>query len=184
MIKPSELTWDQIVQVGSGTLGGNYLRCFWWPVALAEEVKDIPVPVKILGEELVLFRDLSGELTLLGATARTAGLRSNTASFKPRGFAAPTTAGVTTGAAESSTAPPSRSRPRPTFSIRGIRQKNWAGLSSPTWERIKRTRRRCRDTMCWFRTAIGSSNEATAIPAKLTTAIGCRAWRIPRTPRT
>jgi phenylpropionate dioxygenase-like ring-hydroxylating dioxygenase large terminal subunit len=36
-------------------------------VALAEEVKDIPVPVKILGEELVLFRDLSGELTLLGA---------------------------------------------------------------------------------------------------------------------
>jgi phenylpropionate dioxygenase-like ring-hydroxylating dioxygenase large terminal subunit len=67
VIKPSELTWDQIVQVGSGTPGGNYLRCFWWPVALAEEVKDIPVPVKILGEELVLFRDLSGELTLLGA---------------------------------------------------------------------------------------------------------------------
>jgi len=66
MIKPSELTWDQIVQVGPGTLGGNYLRCFWWPVALAEEVKDIPVPVKLLGEELVLFRDLSGELALLG----------------------------------------------------------------------------------------------------------------------
>jgi len=67
MIKPSDLTWDQIVRVGSGTPGGNYLRCFWWPVALADEVKDIPVPVKILGEELVLFRDLSGELTLLGA---------------------------------------------------------------------------------------------------------------------
>ena len=67
MIKPSDLTWDQIVRVGSGTPGGNYLRCFWWPVALADEVKDIPVPVKILGEELVLFRDLSGELALLGA---------------------------------------------------------------------------------------------------------------------
>ena len=67
MIKPSELTWDQIVQVGPGTLGGNYLRSYWWPVALAEEVKDIPVPVKILGEELVLFRDLSGALVLLGA---------------------------------------------------------------------------------------------------------------------
>jgi len=124
MIKPSELTWDQIVQVGSGTPGGNYLRCFWWPVALAEEVKDIPVPVKILGEELVLFRDLSGELTLLEPTARTAGLRSNTALFKPRGFAAPTTAGAMTGAAGLSTGPPSRSRPHPTFSIRGIRQKN------------------------------------------------------------
>jgi phenylpropionate dioxygenase-like ring-hydroxylating dioxygenase large terminal subunit len=67
MIKPSELTWDDVVRVGPGTPGGNYLRCFWWPVALEEEVKDIPVPVKILGEELVLFRDLSGKLTLLGA---------------------------------------------------------------------------------------------------------------------
>ena len=67
MIKPSELSWDQVVRVGPDTLGGNYLRCFWWPVALAEEVKDIPVPVNVLGEELVLFRDLSGELVLLGA---------------------------------------------------------------------------------------------------------------------
>lgn len=67
MIKPSEITWDDVVRVGAGTLGGEYLRCFWWPVALAEEVRDIPVPVKLLGEELVLFRDLSGRLTLLGA---------------------------------------------------------------------------------------------------------------------
>ena len=67
MIKPSEITWDDVVRVGAGTLGGEYLRCFWWPVALAEEVKDIPVPVKLLGEELVLFHDLSGRLTLLGA---------------------------------------------------------------------------------------------------------------------
>jgi nitrite reductase/ring-hydroxylating ferredoxin subunit len=67
MIKSSELTWDDVVRVGPGTLGGNYLRCFWWPVALSEEVRDIPVPVKVLGEELVLFRDLSGQLALLGA---------------------------------------------------------------------------------------------------------------------
>jgi phenylpropionate dioxygenase-like ring-hydroxylating dioxygenase large terminal subunit len=67
MIKPSDLTWDDVTRVGAGTLGGNYLRCFWWPVALSEEVKDIPMPVKVLGEQLVLFRDLSGELVLLGA---------------------------------------------------------------------------------------------------------------------
>jgi phenylpropionate dioxygenase-like ring-hydroxylating dioxygenase large terminal subunit len=66
MIKPSELTWDDVVRVGPGTLGGNYLRSFWWPVALSEEVTDIPVPVKLLGEELVLFRDLAGALVLLG----------------------------------------------------------------------------------------------------------------------
>ncbi len=67
MIKASDLSWDDVVRVGPGTLGGQYLRSFWWPVALSEEVKDIPVPVKILGEELVLFRDLSGHLVLLDA---------------------------------------------------------------------------------------------------------------------
>src|SRR5262245_6316995 len=66
MIKARELSWDDIVRVGPGTLGGNYLRRFWWPVALSEEVKDIPLPVDALGEELVLFRDLSGRLALLG----------------------------------------------------------------------------------------------------------------------
>ncbi len=67
MIKASELSWDDVVRVGPGTPGGEYLRCFWWPVALTEEVKDIPAPVNVLGEELVLFRDLSGQLSLLEA---------------------------------------------------------------------------------------------------------------------
>jgi hypothetical protein len=31
MIRPSELSWDEVVRVGPGTLGGNYLRCFWCP---------------------------------------------------------------------------------------------------------------------------------------------------------
>jgi len=65
VVKASELSWDDVVRVGPGTPGGNYLRSFWWPVALLEEVKEIPVPVDILGEELVLFRDLSGQLALL-----------------------------------------------------------------------------------------------------------------------
>lgn len=67
MIKAADLSWDDVVRVGPGTLGGNYLRSFWWPVALSEEIKDIPVPVRILGEELVLFRDLSGHLVMLDA---------------------------------------------------------------------------------------------------------------------
>jgi phenylpropionate dioxygenase-like ring-hydroxylating dioxygenase large terminal subunit len=65
VVKASELTWDDVVRVGPGTPGGNYLRSFWWPVATSEELKDIPVPVDILGEELVLFRDLSGHVALL-----------------------------------------------------------------------------------------------------------------------
>lgn len=64
-MEASSLTWDDVVRVGPGTPGGNYLRRFWWPVALSEEIKDVPVPVNILGEELVLFRNLSGRMGLL-----------------------------------------------------------------------------------------------------------------------
>ncbi|MBL0419663.1 Rieske 2Fe-2S domain-containing protein [Ramlibacter sp. AW1] len=55
----------ELTQVGRGTPCGEYLRRFWHPVALAAEVKDLPVPITILGEELVLFRDRMGRLGLL-----------------------------------------------------------------------------------------------------------------------
>src|SRR5215831_13271011 len=109
MIKASELTWEDVVRVGAGTLGGNYLRSFWWPVALAEEVRNIPVPVKLLGEELVLFRDLSGRLTLLGAHCSHRRLSLGTGIFKPTEFAVPTMAGATITADELSTARRNRS---------------------------------------------------------------------------
>ena len=56
---------DEMTQVGPGTPGGDYLRCFWHPVYLANKLGDLPVAVKILGEELVLFRDHSNTLGLV-----------------------------------------------------------------------------------------------------------------------
>jgi len=41
------------------------MRRFWMPVAMTEEVGELPALVKVLGEELVLFRDLSGRYGLL-----------------------------------------------------------------------------------------------------------------------
>jgi phenylpropionate dioxygenase-like ring-hydroxylating dioxygenase large terminal subunit len=57
-----------ITATGPGTPGGALMRCYWHPVALAEELPTdgVPIPVKILGEELVLFRDDHGRLGLLG----------------------------------------------------------------------------------------------------------------------
>ena len=55
----------ELSQVGPGTPGGEFLRRFWHPIAMASEVQDLPVPVRILGEDLVLFRNLSGGLGLL-----------------------------------------------------------------------------------------------------------------------
>src|SRR5437867_12110816 len=55
----------ELTQFGPGTPCGEYLRRFWQPVGLSAELKDLPKPVAIMGEELVLFRDGNGQVGLL-----------------------------------------------------------------------------------------------------------------------
>ena len=55
----------ELTHTGPGTPCGEYFRRFWMPVAMSEELGERPVLVRVLGEELVLFRDLSGRLGLL-----------------------------------------------------------------------------------------------------------------------
>ena len=57
-----------ITLTGPGMPGGALLRSYWHPVALANELSQdgAPLPIKILGEELVLFRDDRGRPGLLG----------------------------------------------------------------------------------------------------------------------
>jgi nitrite reductase/ring-hydroxylating ferredoxin subunit len=55
----------ELTQVGPGTPGGEYLRRFWQPVAFARDVADAPLRVRILGEDLVVFRDRSGRVGVL-----------------------------------------------------------------------------------------------------------------------
>ncbi len=54
-------------EVGPGTPCGNLLRRYWMPIAaLSEITEDRPTKrVRLLGENLVLFRDLSGRYGLL-----------------------------------------------------------------------------------------------------------------------
>jgi hypothetical protein len=54
-----------LAQVGPGTPCGELLRRYWHPVALAESVQSAPRKVRILGEDLVLFRDRKGRAGLL-----------------------------------------------------------------------------------------------------------------------
>jgi len=49
-----------MTQVGPGTPGGEYLRRFWHPIEFSEELKDLPKRIRILGEDLVLFRSRAG----------------------------------------------------------------------------------------------------------------------------
>jgi nitrite reductase/ring-hydroxylating ferredoxin subunit len=63
--RPVQTNDLELFQVGPGTKGGEYLRRFWHPFILVSELGDTPKLVKLLGEELVLFRDQGGRLGLL-----------------------------------------------------------------------------------------------------------------------
>ena len=57
-----------LTETGPGTPGGALLRRYWQPVGLSEEihVDSAPKPVRILSENLVLYRDEHGSAGLLG----------------------------------------------------------------------------------------------------------------------
>jgi phenylpropionate dioxygenase-like ring-hydroxylating dioxygenase large terminal subunit len=50
----------RLTEVGRGTPMGELLRRYWHPVGLAADAGATPRPVKVLGEELILFRDGQG----------------------------------------------------------------------------------------------------------------------------
>jgi 5,5'-dehydrodivanillate O-demethylase len=56
---------ERLTRVGPGTPAGEMLRRYWWPVWFSEPVADRPVPVRLLGEDLILFRDGAGKAGLL-----------------------------------------------------------------------------------------------------------------------
>lgn len=58
---------DYLTRVGPGTAAGNLLRRYWHPVGVASELSaERPKKrVRILGENLVLFRDKRGKIGLL-----------------------------------------------------------------------------------------------------------------------
>jgi phenylpropionate dioxygenase-like ring-hydroxylating dioxygenase large terminal subunit len=59
---------EQITRVGKGTPMGDVMRRYWMPILLGWELAEPdcdPVRVRVLGEDLVAFRDTSGRLGLL-----------------------------------------------------------------------------------------------------------------------
>jgi len=59
---------ERLTQVKAGTPVGDLLRRYWYPIAAVTELARHPTKfVKILGEELVLFKDPQGKLGLIDA---------------------------------------------------------------------------------------------------------------------
>jgi phenylpropionate dioxygenase-like ring-hydroxylating dioxygenase large terminal subunit len=60
---------ELLTRVGPGTAMGQLMRCYWIPALLSEEIPiadGAPVRVRLLGEDLVAFRDSDGRVGLLG----------------------------------------------------------------------------------------------------------------------
>jgi phenylpropionate dioxygenase-like ring-hydroxylating dioxygenase large terminal subunit len=55
----------ELSHVGPDTPCGEYLRRYWQPICFSDELKDLPHRVRILGEDLVAFRDRRGTVGLL-----------------------------------------------------------------------------------------------------------------------
>jgi len=56
-----------LTEVGPGTPMGNLLRRYWHPVGLASHATETPREVRVLGEDLILFRDKTGRPELVHA---------------------------------------------------------------------------------------------------------------------
>jgi nitrite reductase/ring-hydroxylating ferredoxin subunit len=62
--KPGTINRDY-TETGPGTKMGELLRRYWQPVALSSEATNRPTQVRVLSEDLILFRDGSGKPGLL-----------------------------------------------------------------------------------------------------------------------
>lgn len=56
---------DEITRVGPGTPLGEYMRRFWQPVCMSDQLGDVPLKIRIMGEDLVAFRDGDGQVGVL-----------------------------------------------------------------------------------------------------------------------
>ena len=59
-------TWrTELTEVGAGTPMGELMRRYWHPIGLASDACDVPREVRVLGENLILFRDGAGRAGLV-----------------------------------------------------------------------------------------------------------------------
>src|SRR5262245_36452650 len=93
---------DELTLVDPGTPMGELLRRYCQPVSTSDELRDLSKKVKILCEELVVFRDRRAESARSSRIAPIAAPPSSTDASRMRGFAAATTAGCSTRRATAS----------------------------------------------------------------------------------
>jgi 5,5'-dehydrodivanillate O-demethylase len=69
--EPGSSRWNILTKTGADTPMGELLRRYWWPIAGASELEHPgTLPVRLMGEDLVLYKDLGGKYGLLDRHCR------------------------------------------------------------------------------------------------------------------
>ena len=63
--KPAGTHKGELTEVGAGTPMGELLRRYWHPVGTLDDATTTPRKVRVLGEDLILFRDTTGRAGLV-----------------------------------------------------------------------------------------------------------------------
>ena len=165
---------DMLTRVGPGTPCGELMRRYWHPIAATVQLEDNPVrKVRILGEDLVLFRDRSGNLGLIGPRCPHRAMHMAFGIPEAVGLALPLPwlALRRHGAVPGTTAGTARPAPSRTgFGPLPTRCRRWAASSGPIWGRSLFPSLPRLD-LCEQEHGCGRSS-ATCYPAT-----GCRSWR-------
>jgi nitrite reductase/ring-hydroxylating ferredoxin subunit len=59
--RPLPKSRKNLVEVSAGTPMGELLRRYWHPIGLSGDANDTPRQVRVLGEDLIMFRDKTGQ---------------------------------------------------------------------------------------------------------------------------
>jgi len=76
----------ELTHCGPGTPMGEYMRRFWQPVCLSEELTDVPKAIRIMNEDLVAFRDRGGRVGVLDRHCPHRGASLEYGIVQPRGI--------------------------------------------------------------------------------------------------
>jgi nitrite reductase/ring-hydroxylating ferredoxin subunit len=58
--RPAPTYHADLTEVGPGKPMGELMRRYWHPIGLIEDATDVPRQIRVLGEDLILFRDKKG----------------------------------------------------------------------------------------------------------------------------
>ncbi len=63
--RPQQTHDGELTEVGPGTPCGELMRRYWHPIEISERLGIKPTNIRVLGEDLILFRDLKGRAGLI-----------------------------------------------------------------------------------------------------------------------